>query len=63
MKILRKYVLPHLEQLCKEFLQSIIINNARDIKMSSLEIKDKKRGIDLAESVHQSKQITVLDQE
>jgi len=40
-KILRQYVLPHLEQLCKDFLQSVIINNAREIKISSLEIKDK----------------------
>ena len=50
LQILRTYVLPHLEQLCKEFLRSVVINNARVIKMSTLEIRDRHgsqpRGLD-----------------
>ena len=39
--LLRKYILPHLEQLCRQFLQSVIVNDAHEIKLSTIEIKDR----------------------
>lgn len=48
MNLLRKFIQPHLEHLCKDFLQSVIKNKAHQIKMSTLEIHDTSKGLDLA---------------
>ena len=42
MALLRKYFLPHLEKLCKNFLDTIIHHNARTVKMTTLNIFDEE---------------------
>ena len=43
MALLRKYFLPHLEKLCKNFLETIIRTNARTVKLTTLNIFDQKQ--------------------